>query len=57
MYNFSYFKEQDRQRLLHFMEEHPFAFLTGSTLSGKQVATRFPSCSKSVTVNYTCRAT
>jgi transcriptional regulator len=42
MYNFSYFKEQDRQRLLRFMEEHPFAFLTGSTLSGKQVATQLP---------------
>lgn len=42
MYNFSYFKEQDRQRLLHFMEEHPFAFLTGSTLTGKQVATQLP---------------
>jgi transcriptional regulator len=42
MYQFSYFKEKDRQVMLDFMEEHPFAFLTGSTLSGKPVATQIP---------------
>lgn len=42
MYNFSYFKEKDKQRLLEFMEEHPFAFLTGSNTSGAQVATQVP---------------
>lgn len=42
MYNFSYFKEKDKQRILDFMEEHPFAFLTGSTASGTQVATQIP---------------
>ncbi|MBK7344939.1 MAG: FMN-binding negative transcriptional regulator [Saprospiraceae bacterium] len=42
MYNFSYFKEKDRQTILDFMEENPFAFLTGSFLSGKQVATQIP---------------
>lgn len=42
MYNFSYFKEKDRQAILDFMEENPFAFLTGSKLSGEQVATQIP---------------
>lgn len=42
MYNFSYFKEKDRQRILDFIEENPFAFLTGSSLSGGQVATQIP---------------
>lgn len=42
MYNFSYFKEKDKQTLLHFLEEHPFAFLTGSYLNGNQVATQIP---------------
>jgi transcriptional regulator len=42
MYNFSYFKEKDQQEVLAFMEAHPFAFLTGSFASGKQVATQIP---------------
>jgi transcriptional regulator len=42
MYNFSYFKERDRQIILDFIEENPFAFLTGSNLSGSQVATQVP---------------
>jgi transcriptional regulator len=42
MYHFSYFKEKDRQVLLEFMEQNPFAFLTGSTPSGHQVATQLP---------------
>jgi transcriptional regulator len=42
MYNFSYFKEKDRQLILDFIEDNPFAFLTGSNLSGKQVATQIP---------------
>lgn len=42
MYNFSYFKEQDKQVILDFMEANPFAFLTGSFASGKQVATQIP---------------
>ncbi len=42
MYNFSYFKEKDRQKILGFIEEYPFAFITGSYLSGKQVATQIP---------------
>lgn len=42
MYNFSYFKEKDTQTILDFIEEYPFAFMTGSFLSGKQVATQIP---------------
>lgn len=42
MYNFSYFKEKDKEVLLQFLNEHPFAFLTGSNLAGKQVATQIP---------------
>lgn len=42
MYDFSYFKEQDQQVVLDFIETHPFAFLTGSTLDGKQIATQIP---------------
>ena len=42
MYHFSYFKEKDKQELLRFIEENPFAFLTGSFLSGAQVATQIP---------------
>lgn len=42
MYNFSYFKEKDKQTILDFIEEYPFAFLTASFLSGTQVATQIP---------------
>lgn len=42
MYNFSYFKEKDKQTILDFIEENPFAVMTGSFLSGKQVATQIP---------------
>lgn len=42
MYHFSYFKEKDRQVILNFIEEHPFAFVTGSFLTGAQVATQIP---------------
>lgn len=42
MYNLSYFKEPEKQILLEFMGNNPFAFLTGSSLSGKQVATQIP---------------
>ncbi len=42
MYNFSYFKEKDKQTILDFIEQNPFAFLTGSYLSGAQVATQVP---------------
>ena len=42
MYNFPYFKENDKETLLNFIEENPFAFLSGSFLSGKQIATQIP---------------
>lgn len=42
MYNFSYFKEKDKKAITDFIEEHPFAFMTGCFLSGKQVATQVP---------------
>lgn len=42
MYHFSYFKEKDKQVILDFIEENPFAFITGSFLSGGQVATQLP---------------
>jgi transcriptional regulator len=42
MYNFNYFKEKEKQTLLNFIEDNPFAFMTGSFLSGIQVATQIP---------------
>ncbi len=42
MYNFSYFKEKDKSRILDFIKDNPFAFLTGSSSSGSQVATQIP---------------
>lgn len=42
MYSFSYFKEKHKQTILDFIEENPFAFLTGSYVSGVQVATQIP---------------
>jgi len=42
MYNLSYFKEEDKQILLQFLNDHPFAFLIGSDSTGKQVATQIP---------------
>jgi len=42
MYHFSYFKEPDQARILAFLEEHPFAFLTGAFASGSPVATQIP---------------
>lgn len=42
MYNFSYFKENDKKTILNLLEDYPFAFMTGSFLSGKQVATQIP---------------
>lgn len=42
MYHFSYFKEKDQKVILDFIEKYPFAFVTGSFLSGTQVATQIP---------------
>lgn len=42
MYHFSYFKEKDQSLVREFIEANPFAFLTGSFLDGRQVATQIP---------------
>lgn len=42
MYDLSYFKENDKQALLRFLDSNPFAFLSGSSATGKQVATQIP---------------
>jgi len=42
MYNFSYFKEKDKEVIMEFLAENPFAFMTGSFQSGTQVATQIP---------------
>lgn len=42
MYNIPYFKEQDKQVLLEFIEEYPLAFVTGIDAEGKPVATQIP---------------
>ncbi len=42
MYNFSYFKEKDQQTISDLIGDYPFAFMTGSYLSGEQVATQIP---------------
>lgn len=42
MYNIPYFKEEDQQVVLDLIEQYPLAFLTGSFLSGEQVATQVP---------------
>lgn len=42
MYNIPYFKEEDKQVVLDLIEQNPLAFLTGSFLSGEQVATQVP---------------
>lgn len=42
MYNFPYFKEKDLKVILDFIDENPFAFLSGSDSLGKPVATQIP---------------
>ncbi len=42
MYNLPYFKEADKDVLLQFLHDYPFAFLTGSFLTGRPVATQVP---------------
>lgn len=42
MYQYPYFKENDKEIILDFIEKYPFAFLTGSFISGEQVATQIP---------------
>lgn len=42
MYNLPYFIENNTENWLKFIEEFPFAVLTGSFSNGKQVATQIP---------------
>lgn len=42
MYNLSYFKDGDQQRVMQFIKEHPFAFICGCDAENKPVATQIP---------------
>jgi transcriptional regulator len=42
MYNLPYFKEHNKHKLFEFLQEYPFAFLTGSDANGQLVATQIP---------------
>jgi transcriptional regulator len=42
MYNLPYFKEQDKETVIQFIHEHPFAFLAGCAADNKPVATQVP---------------
>lgn len=42
MYDLPYHKEQDEQIIREFIEQHPFAFLTGCDSESKPIATQVP---------------
>lgn len=42
MYRFNYFKENDRQTLLEFIDRYPLAFVTGCATNQTPVATQVP---------------
>jgi transcriptional regulator len=42
MYNLPYYKEEDKEVILHFIHAHPFAFLSGCDENNKPVATQLP---------------
>lgn len=42
MYDLPYYKEEDREVILRFIHEHPFAFLSGCDENQKPVATQVP---------------
>ena len=42
MYNLPYFKEDDKNLVLEFIHQHPFAFLSGCDENHKPVATQIP---------------
>jgi transcriptional regulator len=42
MYNLPYYKEKNPQVIKEFIDEHPFAFLTGCSSENKPVATQVP---------------
>jgi transcriptional regulator len=42
MYSLPYFKEHDQQKVLTFIQAHPFAFFCGCDATNKPVATQIP---------------
>ncbi len=42
MYSLSYFKEEDKEIVLQFAKDYPFAFLSGCDANNKPVATQVP---------------
>jgi len=42
MYNLPYFKENEQQQVIEFMQQHPFVVLTGVDEDNKPVATHVP---------------
>jgi transcriptional regulator len=42
MYNPSYFKEPDGQKVIQFIKDHPFAFLCGADATGRPAASQVP---------------
>jgi transcriptional regulator len=42
MYNLPYYKEKDKQVIIEFIHQHPFAFIAGCTAESKPVATQIP---------------
>ncbi len=42
MYDLPYYKEQDEEVIKEFIDQHPFAFLTGCDADNKPVATQVP---------------
>lgn len=42
MYNLPYFKENDKEVVLQFIQQHPFSFLTGCSEKGEPVVTQVP---------------
>jgi transcriptional regulator len=42
MYSFPYFKEEDKEIVLSFIKQNPFAFITGCDKDNKPVATQIP---------------
>lgn len=42
MYNLPYHKENNQQVVREFIDQHPFAFLTGCDLENKPIATQIP---------------
>lgn len=42
MYNLPYYKEKDEKVIKEFIDQHPFAFITGCDAENKPVATQIP---------------